>query len=347
MVTFAGSNDGAFNLNAPIAGQIQDAQIKGSQLVLRSVLAYSAASRSVGGGAKAFEDATKFLVSNMLRSVYKKLEIEMMYGQMGYGVVSATGASSITISAAEFAPGIFAGGESMPIELRSSVGVLRGTANITNVDLDTRILTLDALPAGTVATDIVWHKGAYGNEFAGVHKILANTGTLFNIDASAYNQWKSNTYDAGAAQLSFAKVQKAIAKAVGKGLEGDVKVMVNPSTWADLLSDQAALRHYDSSYKSSDMQNGAQSIKFFGQNGMIEIMPSIYVKGGYAFILSMDEFSRVGSTDVTFRRPGQGDEFFRDLENSAGYELRCYSDQALFCAAPSKQVLITGIVNSA
>ena len=55
---------------------------------------------------------------------------------------------------------------------------------------------------------------------------------------------------------------------------------------------------------------------------------------------------RVGSTDMTFKRPSQGDEFFRDLENSAGYELRLYTDQALFCQAPGKSVIITNIVNS-
>jgi hypothetical protein len=59
----------------------------------------------------------------------------------------------------------------------------------------------------------------------------------------------------------------------------------------------------------------------------------------------MDEWSRIGSTDVTFKRPGKGDEFFRDLENSAGYELRAYSDQALFCAKPAVNVMITNIVN--
>lgn len=55
---------------------------------------------------------------------------------------------------------------------------------------------------------------------------------------------------------------------------------------------------------------------------------------------------RVGSTDMTFKRPGQGEEFFRDLENAAAYELRLYSDQAVFCMAPGKNVIVTAIVNS-
>ena len=55
---------------------------------------------------------------------------------------------------------------------------------------------------------------------------------------------------------------------------------------------------------------------------------------------------RVGSQDVSFKRPGQGEEFFRDLENAAGYELRLYTDQALFCMAPGRSTLISSIVNT-
>jgi len=44
-VTFASSDDDAFNLNAPVAGVIKDAQIKGNPVVLRSLLGYVSASR--------------------------------------------------------------------------------------------------------------------------------------------------------------------------------------------------------------------------------------------------------------------------------------------------------------
>jgi hypothetical protein len=57
-VTFASSDEDAFNLNAPIAGVIKDAQVKGFPLVLRSVLGYTAASRAAQGGKQAFMDAT-------------------------------------------------------------------------------------------------------------------------------------------------------------------------------------------------------------------------------------------------------------------------------------------------
>lgn len=346
-VTFAASDDDAFALNAPVAGQIRDAQVRGNPVVLRSVLGYVAASRAVQGGAQSFMDATKFLVANMLRSMTKKLEIELLYGQVGYGVVGSVAGLVLTISAAEWASGIWSGSEQMPIDIYSADGLtLRVSTSVTSVDLDNRQITV-AAATGVVATDVIWHKGAKGNEFAGVHAILTNTGTLFNISASAYSLWKGNTYSAGSASLSLAKIERAIALAVAKGLDSDVTVLVSPKTWADLLVEQAALRKYDSSFSSAQLENGAKSIKFYGQNGAVTIEPTIYCKEGYAYILAMDEFMRVGSTDVTFKRPAMEGEFFRELESNAGYELRAYTDQALFCSAPGKCVIIQGIVNTA
>ncbi len=345
-VTFAAGGDDAFALNAPISGQIKDATVRGTQLLLRSALGYKSAAASAEGGAKAFKPATKFLVGNMLRSITKKLEIEVLYGQMGYGTVASVSSNVITITTAEWAPGIWGGAENMPIEIRNSAGsVSRGEATITSVDFDNKTITLNTVLAGVSANDVIWHKGAYGNEFAGIHKIITNTGSLFGIDAAQYTLWKGNTYSAGSAALSFNKIQDAIARAVEKGLDSDVMVLVNPKAWADLLNDQAALRMYDQSYSPSKSENGSKELSFHGQNGKIEVVPSIYVKEGYAYILSMDEMMRIGASDVTFKRPGKGDEFFRELENNAGYEMRAYTDQALFCFAPAKNVLINAIVN--
>lgn len=349
-VTFASSDEDAFNLNPPVAGTTKDAQIKGSPVVMRSVLGYVTASRAAQGGAKAFMDATKYLVANMLRSMAKKLEIELLYGQVGYAVVGSVSGAALTISTAEWAPGIWAGAEAMPIEIRNAAGtVSRGDFVVLSVNMDTRVVTLttSAAAAGVIATDIVWHKGAFGNEFAGIHQVLTQTtGTLFNINVATYNLWKGNQYSAASGALSFNKLNLAASRAVEKGLDGRLLALVNPRAWANMLSDQAALRKYDGSYSPAKAENGSRSILFHSQNGDIEIEPSIYVKEGYAYLLAMDEWSRVGSADLTFKRPGSDDRFLRDLENSAGLEIRLFSDQALFCAAPGKNTLIQDIVNA-
>lgn len=352
-VTFAASDEDAFNLLPAIAGQIKDAQVRGNPMVMRSILGYAAASRAMKGGQQAFMEATKYLVSNMLRSASKKLEIQMLYGQKGYAAVGSTvlvgTPSLIQIADAEWAPGIWAGAEGMPIDIYDATGVtLRGSFVISSVDMDAKTISVStsAFAAGVLATDVIYHKGAFGNEFAGIHKILETTsGTMFNINVGQFNLFKGNSYDVSGA-LSFTKLTKAAARPVEKGLDSKLTVYVNPRGWADLLNDQAALRKYDSSYSPIKTENGSKAIVFHSQNGDLEIVPSIYVKEGYAYGLALEEWMRVGSSDITFKRPGQGEDFFRDLENSAGYEMRLYTDQAVFCMAPGKNVLLTGIVNS-
>lgn len=353
-VTFASSDEDAFNLLPAIAGQIKDAQVRGNPMVMRSILGYAAASRAMKGGSQAFMEATKYLVSNMLRSMSKKLEIQMLYGQKGYAAVGAdvlVGTPTVIhIASAEWAPGIWAGAEGMPIDIYDSTGAtLRASLVVASVDLDAKTITTtaSAFAAGVVATDVIYHKGAKDHEFAGIHKILETTsGTMFNINVGSYNLFKGNSYPVSG-PLSFTKLIKSAARPVEKGLDSKLTVFVNPRGWADLLNDQAALRMFDQSYSPVKVENGAKSIKFHSQNGELEIVPSIYVKEGYAYGLALEEWSRVGSSDITFKRPGQGEDFFRDLENSAGYEMRLYTDQAVFCCAPGKNVLLTGIVNAA
>lgn len=352
MITFASSEEDAFNLAPPIAGTIKDAQIKGCPAVLRSVLGYTAASRAAQGTTQAFEDATKYLVANMLRSMAKKLEIEMLYGQVGYGTVNSTGttSTSIVVTTAEWAPGIWAGAENMPIQVRSSDGAtVRGSASISAVSFETRTLTLQSAIAGMVDGDVIYHGGAYGNEFIGIHGIIAKqTGTLFNIDVSQYNMFRGNIYSAQSAALSFSKLNLATARAVEKGLDGKLTVFVNPRGWANMLNDQAALRKYDQSYSKVKLENGSEALEFHAQNGVLAIVPSVYVKEGYAYMLSLDEWKRVGSSDMSFKRPGAAvsGDYFKDLDNSAGYELRLFTDQAIFNAAIGKNVLINQIVNA-
>lgn len=349
-LTYAGPDEDAFNLLSAVASPMRDAQVKGSAKVMRSQIGYNAISRS-GSDKGSFARASKYVVENAMRSFTKILEIEMLYGQMGYGTVSAVSGSDVTITLAEWAPGIWAGGKNMPLEIRDSAGtVSRGQFQISAVNLDTRVLTLtsSAAAAGVVATDVIWRRGAYGNEFAGIHKILSqSSGSLFNISVAEFELWRGNSFSASSAALSFNKLNLAVTRAIEKGHSGKMLAMVSLKAWANMMSDQAALRKYDGSYSRKKLENGAEALAFYSQNGEIEILPSIYVKEGYAYMISLDNWMRVGSRDITFSLPGiPGDQILRHLDNVAGLEYRMYTDQAAFCSAPGRNVLITDIVNS-
>jgi hypothetical protein len=342
--TYGGANGDVFLLNAAVASPMRDAQVRGCEMVLVSALSVGAAARSVSSK-NSFEQATKRLVQVMLKSMHIRLEAQLLYGQVGIARVEAVSAPTITICDAEWAPGIWAGAKNMQIEIRSQSGTLRGSCTVETIDMNAKSITVDVVPAGVTgntdpensAADVIWFKGAYNKEFAGLHKMITNTGTIFNIDAAEYELFKGNivnvgtNFTAGAAFISFEKIEEAIARAMEKGLmDEDVVALVHPKQWNKLMSDLAAKRMYDSSYSEKELKQGAKSIKFFGQNGQIEVVSSLFVKEGFAYVIPPKELERIGSTDVTFEQPGFEGRFFRLMDSANGYELRCYTDQALF-----------------
>jgi hypothetical protein len=352
--TYGGSAGEAFLLNAAVASPNRDAQVKGYELVLVSAISVGAASRSISSKG-AFEQETKRLVQNMLKSTQIRMEIQLMYGQSGIARVESISGNEITICDAEWAAGIWSGSKNAALEIRSQAGALRGVCNVVKPTLKDKKIEVDVMPAGVsgnvdpenAAADIIYFKGSYNKEFAGLHKIITNSGTIFNIDASEFDLFKGNEVlcgtnaHSGAAVISFDKVEESIALAMEKGLtEEDVVCLVNPKHWNKLMTEQAAKRQFDSSYSSEKMENGTKTLVFYGQNGKIEIHASLFVKEGFAYVFPPAELERIGSSDITFERPGFPGKFFKEMESANGYELRAYSDQALFTSAPGKMTVL-------
>jgi hypothetical protein len=354
-VSYGGSAGQAFSLESAIASEMQEAQVKGCEMVLRSALSVGAASRSIAN-AGAFEQATKLLVRNMLKSMHIRLEVQLLHGQVGLArIADVTGAPTIEICASEWAPGIWVGAKNMKIEIRSQAGVSRGTATISSVSMSNKTITVDVLPGGTTgnasaensAADVIWYAGAYNKEFAGLHKMIINTGTLFNVNAADYETFQGNVITVGtddttgAGFLTFEKIEDAVAVAMEKGLmDEDVTCLVHPKQWNKLMTELAAKRMFDSSYSEKSLKQGTQAIEFYGQNGKISVVASLFVKQGNAYVFPEKELERIGSTDVTFEMPGYEGKFFRLLEDINGYELRAYTDQALFSSAIGQFTLL-------
>jgi hypothetical protein len=342
-VTYGGSTGTAFNLNGAIAGNVLQAEVKGHEMILEAVIALATISRSENKEG-AFIQATKHVVKNMLFSMHKRLEIQMFYGQEGLAAVDSVAAQTVTIADEDWAPGIWSGGQNMKVEFRNAAGTAsRGEATLTTVNLSTRELTFSDLPATVQATDIIWYKGAFGKEFPGVHRIITNSSSLYGIDSSQYDLWRGNEYAVNG-PLTLDSVEEAVTLAVDKGLEeGKITLYCSTAAWNDLLAEQTAKRRFDYSYDPKEAEAGHQKIRFHSQAGVIEVVPSTHVKRGSAYLLSVDEFRRVGSQDVSFERPGKGGEYIYDLPNTSGFGLRLYTDQSLFCEAPGRNVILTGI----
>jgi len=352
---------GAVALNNPVASTMGDAQIAGAGMTLADRITYDVAAKAASGGVRAFVEATELIVDALTQSMSKFIEIELMWGSSAHGTLgestvhTGTGTvATVTIDLAEWSAGIWSGMENINVDMYNAGALVNTNAPlvVTAVNVSTRVITMTGNATDVTAINTangtalqIFPYLAFGQEMQGYFNILSNTGTLFNINAATYALWQSNVYSALSTALNFGKVQSAVALATARGLMEDVTVFVNPTTYSNLITSQAGARRYDSSYKKSELENGTESLCFYGPNGKIEIVGHIFMKQGYAFILPLKRCQRTGATDLTFTLPGMPGEFFLQLPGYTAYELRCYTLQAAFLNSPAKAVLINNIVN--
>lgn len=359
--TYALAGSGAFSLNSSVAFTMKNASVQGAQIVLRSTVAYDAASKA-SNSVKAFENEFDLQIRNMVESSRKRSEISYFYGSTGLGktsVYAGVSATQATVTLSNYATGIWAGTQDAVINFYTSVGALVSSGAdsqfviaATNPTLSTITvngtstgITALAAAAGAGVLDI-YFLGSKGNEMFGIDYLLTTTGTIFGIDNSIYSLWKGNTYSCSNGDLTMGKVLAGLAAPIGLGLEEDVVLFCNPVTWARLNTDLAALRRYDGSYKKDMGTNGVSGINYTSQAGDIKIISHSIIKPNEAFCFPLKRVKRIGSTDLTFKSFVNNQQMFRELSDNAGFELRNYSDQAVLIETPARCVKYTNIVNS-
>lgn len=373
--TYAAAGSGAFAFEETIPGEMKEATIDGSQIVVSDILDYESAAKAVEEGPEAYGNAGERMIRRMRKAGYKRIELAMWYGQSNLGVIGNIGTPgapvrTLTITTASWATGIWTGMKNMRLQVYSAnLATLKGAGGggyirVDAISISTRTLTCRGLNSANADDDTQWTGGtavavndvlvpfrSVGKDMAGIDKIVTNTGSLFGIDAASYELWAGNTFSAGSVAFSLKKLQDAIADAVGKGLDEKGTVFVSPRTWANLCSDQAALRKFDASFNESKAKNGFRSLSFFSQNGELEVVPHTVIKEGEAWVLPVDRFMKIGAQDLGPNVPGRGEEYFDNATNSsgqslAGYRLMMYAHMALISGAPGVCTKITNIVNS-
>jgi hypothetical protein len=374
--TYSLDTQNAYDLNDSVGMAMQSAIVPGADIVLDSTVGYNQAARA-SHSATAFKSVMSTKFENMLKSSQHRLEIAYLYGNKNIGTAAAqavTIASSmlpIVIDTAAWATGIWSGLENANVVFavaadNTAVDSLR-SFKVAKVDPDARTVYFAAGTAGTAGTlttlETAIEAGAlnihfYGSvsgsagtfayaEMAGLQKIMTNTGSLFGIDAATYDLWRGNSITV-TGQLTMAKVLSAIQKPVARGLDSDVVMLVNPSTWADLASNLAALRRFDGSYSKGKNSNGSKEIEYYYQGGSIKIVSYNIVKEGDAFIFPVSKVLRIGARELSLNDPTRpADQIFFTIPGKAGVGLRAYTNQAIFVEAPAQTAYISGIVNSA
>lgn len=385
--TLLGNSTSLVEINPAIAGSVQQALVVPYATVLASVIPWQVASRAASQGEAAFFSATKFLVRNNLRSHGKLLEILRIYGQnaargyLGYvsfysgsyrgqafvngtGTLEVNGVSTLFtngINAASkmilfqkgfFAAGIWTGAEQAIVQQVNAANVVVAQGKVVGVDVAVGVLIVDFTPIAATSTTshrICFQGQTTSNDMIGIINILTNTGSLFGIPTANYDLWKGNVYDVQNQKLTLNDLQLAAAQAVNRGgLDGDLTVYVNPRTWARLSQTEAGLRIYDESYTEGEAQNGFETLKFHTQTGALFVKAHRFIHEGEALALHLDDWSRSGSAEISFKVPGMNDDqLMFPLQNQNGYAFRSYSDQYVFCHGPAKSIYFFNIDDEA
>ncbi len=345
----SGVNSGVQTLNAAVAGYIGQAQVEGFAIYLRSRLSYDAAAKASRAGKKAFAQAYGAVLKNMKESHQYRLELSLLYGRDGLGTVLTNTSGVLVLTAATWATGIWASGMKGAVleaftGIADSVSQHDGDLTISAISVSAKSVTVTGTNSSVVPGDILYFKGARTTtgfkECVGLNRILSTvTGTIFNIASGDYELWRSQQY-AVSGNLSLTAIMNAAALGMSFGLEKAI-LLVAPEKFAQLASDEAALRRYIQD--TPNAKRGVKGIVFQMGSVDVEIVPHPLVKQGTPMMLASDAVHRVGAVDVTFSLPGSGDSMTVHVTDSTAIEIRSMSDQGLYIDTPAQCVLLTGV----
>lgn len=244
----------------------------------------------------------------------------------------------------------------MPIDIYTTAGALVLSTEISAVDITNYKLTLASVTGLSNGTTYnIFRKQSKGLESLGIHYILNNTSSsLFGIDPTVRGLWKANKYNVSSTALSFPKVAEGIAIAYGRGLEGALDLHVNSRVFSGMIPDFLTSRDTRSGSALSagrvmhdnepNFVHGSKALKFIVNSVEVNLIANDYIKAGYAMGLANGSWIRVGSSEMTFNLPDTAEgQYFRQLPDYASMELRAYSDQAIFCSRPARNILFHGI----
>jgi hypothetical protein len=322
-------------LNAAVASTVLQMQVPSFQQITRSRLSYAAAAKAASKGEKAFEQAYGFVLQAMKEMASKKLELSLLYGQLGMAKISANSSGTLTITDATWSPGTWAGMVGAVLEAWTGVTATEtqhnGDLTVSAISLLNKTVTVTGSSGSVVANDILYLKGSRTstafNEGPGIMNIIRLTsGTVFNINIANYDTMQAQQYSVNGA-FSFTAIITGAMQAYNYGLSEDVVLLCAPRQYAVLASDEAALRRYDSSYSRSEGERGNKALKFHTGTGSIEILPHPYVREQEAGLIPFDYCRFVGASKLTAGLPGIGDLAVQVTDVGA-VELRMFADMS-------------------
>lgn len=168
---------------------------------------------------QAIENAAKREVANGMKQFRAFLDKLMQTGGNGVlGTIGSIAGSTFTMTTPPGAALVYVGQTVQVYD--ATLTTNRGTANVTAADpiSSSQTITVDAVPGGTVANDVIVHDGLSGaspTSLFGIkyHQNSATTGTWLNLNRATYPvQLQTPRVNAGNAALTPGSVRLALNK---------------------------------------------------------------------------------------------------------------------------------------
>jgi hypothetical protein len=175
------------------------------------------------GRERAIENAAKREVANGMKQFRAFLDKLMQTAGNGVlGTINSIASTTFTMAVPSGAALVYVG-QTVQI-YDTTLTTNRGTCNVTAADpINAQTITVDVVPGGTVATDVIVHDGLSGAQPVSLfgikyHQNAATTGTWLNLNRATYPQQlqtpRVNAGNAalvpGHARLAINKVRKAL-----------------------------------------------------------------------------------------------------------------------------------------
>src|SRR5690606_9186207 len=305
----------------------------------------------------AFADATEVQLTSIKSTMQKRLELSLLQGQRGLGIVAANDGGVLTITDASWSAFTWADMEGAVLEAWTTNAATatqhNGDLTISAVDFDAKTVTVTGTSTNVVQGDYLFFKGAKTatswRECAGLVKIGNHTsGDLFSISATTYSRWRSNVVSS-LGPPTMLNILQGLRKARERGFRGLMTLMVPAVMFEKLNTDLAGSRRFDGSYQRGKAVNGFENITFHGTTGPTEIMihPLLWDSQALAIPFQSAGLRRVGAYDQKYLKAGaDSEDIWFVLQDYPAHEARYGYDQAIIAEKPSTFVAFNGATYS-
>jgi hypothetical protein len=377
--TYAAAGVGRVDFNDMVASTIEKAELQGSQYFNWNGITWEAGFSSDSEGKLSFTDEFRLMSVDVWDTGRFRLEMLMLWGQNPLGTIGqvdgAPAANTVTIKAAELAPGILYQLEGATLEVWDvTLATKRAGGNffVTAVDPELGKITMTDTTT-IVDTDVIFFAGertTVGPAFvtaAGLSVWSTPGVSIAGLNPATRAAWQPTTVSAGNDRISFDVILDASARVQNRGHRGKVCCLLPVVSWNDAMNDlSATVRRRDDARKYT---LGAESISFYTGLGEVEVVAHPYMKNGYGFIfpvmtenwmdMSEDEIDdkdpirRIGAQELCYvgpdgkHGPAHAQHYIQNLQGSNIFYVQVYSHQALFVPKRQRLVKVTGIVPGA